>query len=117
MAEVTSAAYQDLRDYIQDNWKWIELRDGEDAAILRVDPADERVEWSHEAQAQVLELTITVKGENADITPPQAFASSAIFKAAEGGNAFSVETFTSFTIETNEDELTVKHQIEVPQVT
>lgn len=116
MAEINASGYQSIRDYIQANWKYIELRDGIGTAILRADTSDNRVSWTHTAGSQTLELTIVVKGADAGITLPQTFASSAIYDVASGGNPFSVEAFTSFTMEGTGDELTVKHQIQVPKV-
>lgn len=116
MAEITASAYQALRNYIQQNWKYIELRDDAGNAILRLSPADNRVSWIHNAGDQVLKLQIVVKGSDADITKPQTFASSAIYDVATGGNAYSVESFTPFTIESDMDELTVIHEIQVPKV-
>lgn len=116
MAEITSQAYQDLRDYIQANWQYIELQDDTGTPILRLSPSDSRVTWTHTAGEQTLKLQIIVKGSDTDITLPSTFASSHIFKVASGGSAFSSETFTSFTIESEQDELTVIHNISVPQV-
>lgn len=117
MAEITAQAYQDLRDYITANWKYIELRDEEGAPVIRLGVGDDpRVTWTHEAGAQTLELTVTIRGTDSDITLPITFASSAIYKVASGGEAYSVESFSAFTMEGEGDELTVKHQIQVPQV-
>ena len=114
MAEITSAAYQDLRDYIQSQWKYIELQDESGVAIIRLSPSDNRVTYT--AEGQTLKLQVVVKGSDADINTPTTFAKSAIFDVASGGTPYSVETFTSFTIESDQDELTVIHSIEVPQV-
>ncbi|QPA31414.1 hypothetical protein [Thermaerobacillus caldiproteolyticus] len=116
MAEITSSAYQALKNYIQNNWKYIELRDDAGNAIIRLSPSDSRVTWVHNAGAQVLKLQVIIKGSDADITKPKTFASSAIYDVATGGNAYSIESFTPFTIESDQDELTVIHSIEVPQV-
>lgn len=116
MAEITASAYQDLRDYIQTNWQYIELQDDVGTPILRLSPSDSRVTWTHLAGEQILKLQIIVKGSDVDITLPQTFASSHIFNVATGGTSFSDETFTSFTIESDQDELTVIHNAEVPQV-
>lgn len=116
MAEITLQAYQDLRDYIENNWKYIELRDDENTSILRISTSDDRVTWTHTENAQTLELTCVISGDDADITLPQTFASSAIYKVATGGNAFSVETFTAFSMQNEADQLTIKHKIQVPQV-
>jgi hypothetical protein len=116
MAEINTAGYQSIRDYIQANWKYIELRDDLGAAILRLSPSDSRVTWTHLAGDQTLKLQIVVKGSDSDIPLPQTFSSSAIYSVVTGGSAFSVESFTSFTMETDQDELTVIHSIQVPQV-
>lgn len=114
MAEITSAAYQDLRDYIQSTWKYIELQDESGVAIIRLSPSDNRVTYT--AEGQTLKLQVVVKGSDVDINTPTTFAKSAIFDVATGGTSYSVETFTPFTIESDQDELTVIHSIEVPQV-
>lgn len=116
MANATSYAYQDLRDYIVANWKYIELRDSIGNVFLRISTSDSRVTWTHVAKSQTLELTVTIQGSNSDISLPSAFSQSAIFKGAVGGEAVSIETFPTFTMEGIGDELTVKHRIEVPRV-
>ncbi|MGG4039292.1 hypothetical protein [Heyndrickxia ginsengihumi] len=116
MAEITTQAYQNLRDYIQSNWQYIELQDDSDGAILRLSPSDSRVTWTHNAGDQTLKLQIVVKGSDTDITLPKTFASSHIFNVATGGISFSDESFTPFTMSTDQDELTVIHNIQVPQV-
>ncbi|QNG59439.1 hypothetical protein H4O14_16810 [Bacillus sp. PAMC26568] len=116
MMEINTQGYQAIRDYIQSNWKYIELRDGTNAAIVRLSPSDSRVTWTHTAGDQTLKLQIVVKGSDADIPVPKTFASSAIYNVATGGNAYSVESFTAFTMESDQDELTVIHSIQVPKV-
>lgn len=116
MAEITSYAYQDLRDYIQSNWKYIELQNESGVAILRLSPTDSRCTWTHNAGDQTLKLQVVIKGSDTDITLPCTFAKSVIFNIATGGNAISEESFTPFTLESEQDELTVIHNIQVPQV-
>ncbi|MFE4525064.1 hypothetical protein ACFRCQ_23655 [Cytobacillus firmus] len=116
MAEITSAAYQNLRDYIQSNWKYIELQDDLGSPIVRLSPSDSRVTWTHLAGEQTLKLQVIIKGSDADIIAPKTFAKSVIYNVASGGVPFSTESFTAFTIESDQDELTVIHNIEVPKV-
>lgn len=116
MAEITASAYQALRNYIQQNWKYIELRDDAGNAIVRLSPSDSRVTWVHNASDQVLKLQIVIKGSDIDIKKQKTFASSAIYDVATGGQPYSIESFTPFTIESDQDELTVVHAIQVPKV-
>ncbi|MFD2703920.1 hypothetical protein [Salibacterium lacus] len=116
MAEIKSAGYQAIRDFIQSNWTYIEIKDDSDTAVLRVSPSDSRVSWIHTAGNQTLQIQIVVKGSDSDISIPQTFALSAIFDTESGGTAYSEESFTAFTMESEEDEITVVHSIQVPQV-
>lgn len=118
MSVVQNAGYQDIRDYIQANWKYIELRDGSQNPVLRIGIADPRVTWTHTAGAQTLEMTCVIKGNDSDVASllPQTFAGAALFKVASGGSAMSAEVFTNFTMSSESDQLTIVYQLEVPQV-
>lgn len=116
MAEILNAGYQSIRTFVEANWKYIELRDGAGLRILRLPVEDARVQWIHTANAQTLELQIVVRGSDAEIALPKTFASSAIYGVSTGGSAFSIETFSSFTMEASGDELTVIHQLQIPQI-
>jgi len=116
MAEIKSNGYQAIRDYIQANWQYIELQDDTSTPILRLSPADSRVTWTHNAGDQTLKLQIVVHGSDSDITLPTTFASSHIYDVASGGTSYSDESFTAFTMSSVDDQLTVIHSIEVPQV-
>lgn len=114
MAEITQAAYQNLRDYIQSNWKYIELQDDTGVAIVRLSPSDSRV--TSIIEGNNVKITVVVKGSDSDITAPKTFAKSVIYNVATGGSPLSVESFTPFTIEGDQDELTIIHSIQVPKV-
>lgn len=115
MAEITTQAYQDIRDHIEENWKYIELRDNEGAKVLRLSTDDPRVEWKHLEGERELKLQISIKGSDSEISLPKTLSSSAIFNVAEEGTAFSEESFSPFTIESEKDELTIVHAILVPR--
>jgi hypothetical protein len=68
------------------------------------------------AYPQTLEITTVITGSDVDITLPQTFTKSALYKVASGGSALSLETYTQFTIEATNDQLTIKHRVEVPRV-
>lgn len=116
MANATSFAYQDLRNYITNNWNYIELRDSKGNPALRISTSDTRVSWTHSAESQTLELTIVIQGSNSDVQLPQEFSQSAIYKVVSGGQPVSVENFPVFTMEGVGDQLTIKHRIEVPRI-
>lgn len=116
MAEVKWSGYQDLRDHIEATWTYIELRNENNQAILRLPISDPRVQWVHSLGDQVLQLKVTIKGSDPDINLPQTIAGSAIYKVPTGGDALCEETFVKFTLISEEDEITIRHQIQVPEV-
>ncbi|KZR58965.1 hypothetical protein [Pseudobacillus badius] len=117
MAEITQVGYQTIRDHIQENWKFIELQDELGAKVVRLDPTDPRVTWTHSPGAQTLELSIVISGKDSDISLPQTFAASAVYTSAEAAEPVTaVEPFSNFEMTMEEDQITVRHRIEVPQV-
>lgn len=117
MTEITEPAYQDIRNYIQTNWTYMELRDVENTPIIRIRiGGDARAKWVHTANARTLMAEVTVQGSDADIPVPCTIARSVIYKGAVGGEAFSEETITPFYIMDESDRCTITHHIEVPMV-
>lgn len=139
MAEVTAKAYEDLRQYIVDTWQYIELQDDSGTAIVRLSPDDSRVSWVHEKVEvetgfeydrlgnkipitetmlpNTLQLQIVITGSDSEITLPQTFAKSVLFNVDVDGDPLSTESFEIFEMVQAEDEITVTHNVEVPQVT
>ena len=116
MAAVTTDGYQDIRDHVQATWKYMELRNASQAALLRLAVDGSRVKWTHLAGAQTLEMQAVIKGTDSDVTLPMTFAGAAIYKVASGGTALSAETFTAFEMSATTDQLTVTYRIEIPEV-
>lgn len=118
MAEITANAYQDLRDYVEATWIYIALYDNQASPveIVRIPVSDSRVSWTHNVGAQTLELTCTVRGDDGGFTLPKTFAGSKLYKVSSGGTPMSEETFATFTMQTEEDQLTVRHRIELPEL-
>lgn len=114
MAEISTAAYADLREYIHSNWQFIELQNETGTKIIRLSPSDSRV--TSIIEGNNIKITVVIKGSDIDITKPSTFAKSVVYKVATGGVSYSTESFTPFTIEGEQDELTVIHTIEVPKL-
>lgn len=114
-SEIPSAGYTDLRDYVRNNWDYIELVDDTDSVVLRVSVSgDSRASWTDNGQTQLAE--ITVSGSDADITTPVTIDESRLFDVSSGGSAYSSDTFAAATLQQDSDELTVQHEVQIPQV-
>lgn len=113
----TADGYQSIRDHIEANWDYIELRDQNGAAITRITTTDTRVVWEHAAGAQTLVLRASVKGSDADIPVPCTIASSALFREALGGVPMAVDAFQyNQVIGSDNDEVVVRHNVSVPKL-
>jgi hypothetical protein len=123
MAAITTAGYQDLRDRIEANWLYIEIRDASvagtgGAAIVRLPVSDSRVDWIHSPGAQALQLRVVLTGSDADVPVPVTARSSAIYKVSSAGTALSAETLIEgdATLNADADSVTITHTIEVPDI-
>ena len=112
--ELPNAGYEDLREYVRDNWDYIELQDDVDDQVTRIDvDTDDRASWA--TDGDIRRVTVTVSGSDADVTTPVTITSSHLFKADSGGNSLSNDSFSGATLEEDGDELTVEHEVQVPQ--
>lgn len=116
MAEIYGEGYQSIRDFVEGDWIYHSILDDGEDEITRINVEDDdRAEWTHSDGDEVLEITTTISGSDDDISQPSTIAGSAIYNVEDDGDDFAKEVFDSFTIETDSDELTIKHRIEIPQ--
>jgi len=122
MGEVTENGYQTLRDLIDGtdtgrSWDWHSILDDEDSEVTRVDPSDSRSEWTHDDDSQTLVRETTLTGDDDDVSTPVTLNASALHETeTDSDNLTPEESFTDATIEQEDDEVKVTHEVEVPQV-
>lgn len=114
MAEITNVAYSDLKNYIKNEWKCIELRTDTDVKIIRLSTDDSRV--TSNIIGDEVQLQVVLKGSDLDLKKPLVFAKSVLFKDMVSLNVLCEEFFTPFNMESDSDELTIVHTIQVPKV-
>lgn len=117
MKEITEAAYQRIRDFIENNWIFMELRDENDVPFLRISTSDSRLEWTHQPNDRILELTARITGSDPDIQLPQNFAKSVIYDVGDGGDELSANDLSPFTMLRETDSIVIQHRIHVPLIT
>lgn len=133
MAEVTEKAYEGIRAYLVETITRAELLDDAGERILnRPIETDDRFTWIHPTKevqvgynqygqplyddvpdSQTLQLQIEITGSDNDISLPTTFAQS-VLNSATGD--ISIESFEPFTMTNKEDQITIIHNIEVPQL-
>ncbi|KZB90119.1 hypothetical protein A2U94_17855 [Bacillus sp. VT 712] len=99
--DISTQGYDNLRNYIQSNWKYIELQSSAGTSVIRLTNTDSRVTITNSNG----KITYVLVLKGSDVPVGTEVAKSAIFNVASGGTAFSTETFTSFTFAGTQDEL------------
>ena len=114
MTEVTGY-YARMRDFIQADTVYLALFDSTDTQI----GARHAISGGAFSEAgDIVTITKVFYGSNSNFTLPQAIKGTRIYDAATNGNALTaLETFTdgTITLRADADELTVTHNINVPQ--
>ncbi|MGI2326418.1 hypothetical protein [Planococcus sp. YIM B11945] len=114
MAEINQYGYQKIREFVIANWKYLEVRKPDGTVLKRFGTADGLVITGN-GSTPTIEYKLVIKGSDALFTN-QTVGKSVVFDSPTGINAIATESFTNFTFESADDELTIVHKLQVPQV-
>ncbi|SFA52329.1 hypothetical protein SAMN05216169_103216 [Anoxybacillus pushchinoensis] len=134
MAEIHTNGYVSIREHIVANWKKIVLLNASNAQVFTTNIDGTKARWAHTKGTQqikigktpwgeeifetveiesnrVLEISLTVSG--ADVSLSSTVTKIQVLDTKN--RIMTEETFTPFTFETAQDELTLSIKIQVPQ--
>ena len=114
MANINTYGYEKLRGFVIGSWKYLELRSPDGTVLKRFGTAD-GLTITGTATSTEIEYKVIVSGTDATFLNKQV-SKSVLFDVATGGSAIATETFTTFTFESADDELTIIHKLQVPAV-
>ncbi len=122
MAQVLDQAYTDILNFINPNgtgntFNGIELLNSGTSQVQATD-ADSRVTVTSNTGTNPYTLQITVSPSDGDVASGDTFDESRIYNGdpSTASPVTARESFTSVTLQENDDELVVDHDIEVPQI-
>ena len=123
MAELTSDAYQSIRDFVNsstgvpNDWDYIELYDDASNAVTRVSiTGDGRCQWLDVDGDKTLQIEFDVTGSDGDIPVPTTLKHSAVWDSESGGRQITVkEQFAEAVINQSGDNVVITHSIDIPQ--
>ena len=113
MSEINESGYQDLRDFIENNWIYHSIEDENENELTRRSIADEETNWTHNSGDRVLEISTKIYGNDFE-TLPVTLAGSAVYDVGSDGAPKADKTFNEYTLEQSSDEVIIRHQIPVP---
>ena len=123
MAELTSDAYQSIRDFVNsstavpNDWDYIALYNDAGNAVTRVSiTVDSRCQWLDVDGDKTLQIEFDVTGSDGDIPIPTTLKYSAIWDSSIGGRQITVkEQFAEAVINQSGDNVVITHSIDIPQ--
>lgn len=113
MANINNYGYEKLRSFILSNWTYLELRTPSGTVLKRFSTAD-GLTITGNATTQELEYRLVITGDTTFLG--QTVGKSVLFDVATGGTAIATEVFPSFEFTSAEDQLTLLHKLQIPQI-
>jgi hypothetical protein len=114
---IESAGYTDLRSYVESNWTTIALLDTNNSEITRIDlQNDSRVTLVSDSATNPLEYQIKITGSDSDISLPVTIDTTEVYKSSSATTRMGADTYADATLQESGDELTLTHQVALPQV-
>jgi hypothetical protein len=113
MAQINNYGYEKLRSYVLANWKYLEVQDSTGIPIKRFTVVD-GLTITGTSTSTELEYKLVVTGDATFLS--KTVAKSVLFDIPTSGNAIATEVFTSFTFESVDDQLTIIHKLQIPQI-
>jgi len=111
---------EDIRTYLQNNWNFIAVLDDAGTEQLRWEvDANANTTWSSGPGTNPLTAQLTITGQDiidAGGSLPVTLARTETYKSSSATTRTSTDTFTDATLEATNDELTITHDYEVPQI-
>lgn len=114
MANINQHGYEKLRSFVIANWTYLEVRTPTGIVLKRFSTTDGLIITGTSTSTEIV-YKVVISGSDATFLN-QEVGQSILFDTASGGSAIATETFTTFTFESIDDELTIIHKLQVPQV-
>lgn len=112
MSNITTYGYNKIQNYLAQNVTYLELQDEQGNPIKRFNTTN-GLTIQNDINNRTITYEVVATGDNTFIN--KTVSKSVLFDVATGGQPIAVEEFSPFTFESEEDELTVKHKLQLPQ--
>ncbi|HJF32206.1 MAG TPA: hypothetical protein K8V56_10610 [Sporosarcina psychrophila] len=114
MGNINTVGYEKVRSFVLSSWVYLEVQTPTGTPVKRFSVSDGLI-ITGTANSTEIEYKVVCSGADASFTGKE-IGKSVLFDVASGGQAIMEEVFTPFTLEQDNDELTVIHKLEVPKV-
>jgi len=113
MAQINNYGYEKLREYILSSWNYIEVQNESGIALKRFGIAD-GLQITRNATTQEIEYKLVITGDATFLG--KTVGKSVLLEVATNGSPIATEIFAPFTFESADDQLTIIHKLQVPQI-
>jgi len=117
--QADSYGFEDLRQYVQNNWAFIAVVDSTGSEVLRWDANNNaNVTWTSGPASNPLTAELVVTGQDlidAGASLPVTLVRTDAFKSDAASARVAHDSYTDATFEEEADELTITHNYQIPQ--
>ncbi|MEK5208123.1 hypothetical protein [Psychrobacillus sp. FSL H8-0510] len=113
MAQINNHGYEKIRQYILSSWNYIEVQDTTGIALKRFGIVD-GLQVTGNATTQEIEYKLVITGDSTFLG--KTVGKSILLEVATNGSPIATEVFAPFTFESADDQLTIIHKLQVPQI-
>lgn len=118
MTSFDANGYDDLRSYMQNNWRHIAIVDDQGTELFRINVnTDSRASFVSGSGANPLTAEITLTGQDfmdEGISLPSTVALTEVYKTSAGTTRVAHDSVKDATVETANDEVIITHDYKIP---
>jgi len=120
MTEFNTDGYADLRTYLQSNWNHIAILDDTGSEQLRWDvDANSNTSWTSGPSSNPLTAELVITGQDiqdAGGSLPVTLTKTEAYKSNSATTVMGSDIMADATLEASDDEVTISHDYEMPQI-
>lgn len=112
---ITSEGFKEIREYIQFNWKYFEVKDESNNRLFVVSTSDSRVGISG-FESNPLEINLFLQGTDAEVTVGTKIGGAALLKEIDLPPRVEVNYSSPFEFQNPEDTLSIRISLQIPTI-
>lgn len=113
MAQINNHGYEKIRQYILSSWNYIEVQETTGIALKRFGIAD-GLQVTGNATTQEIEYKLVITGDTTFLG--KTVGKSVLLEVATNGSPIATEVFAPFEFSSEQDQLTILHRLQIPQI-
>ena len=114
---ITSDGFKEIREFVQTNWKYIEVKDENGNRLFVIDNTDPRISISPTGfESNPLEMNLFLRGTDSEISAGTKIGGAALLREIDLPSRVELSYLSPFEFQDPEDTLTIRISIQIPTI-